>query len=193
MDYGEQSAQEAEPDSGSGKLLGIFFGLVILCAIFFGLGYTFGKNAAPIPNPTLSSEPQSTGNSAVAKPSAVPTLSTDSDPSSQTDPERRAAAQTSPASPKPKPTMLASNARPAPEMARARENIVVQVAAVSKEEDADALVNALHKKSYPVFVQGNAPGDKLFHVQIGPFSELKDAEVMRSRLAGDGYNAIVKK
>ena len=67
-----------------------------------------------------------------------------------------------------------------------------QVAAVSKQEDADILVSALRKKQYPVFV-ASAPGDALFHVQVGPFSDPKDAEAMRTRLLGDGYNPIVKK
>ena len=71
--------------------------------------------------------------------------------------------------------------------------IAVQVAAVSKEEDADALVNALRNRNYPVFVVSNVPGDKLFHVQVGPFAELKDAETIRARLASDGYNPIIKK
>jgi cell division septation protein DedD len=70
---------------------------------------------------------------------------------------------------------------------------MVQVAAVTKQEDADILVNALRKKQYPVFVVANLPGDSLFHVQVGPFSDPKEAEAMRTRLAGDGYNAIVKK
>jgi cell division septation protein DedD len=69
---------------------------------------------------------------------------------------------------------------------------VVQVAAVSKKEDAEALQQALQRKQYPVVVTPGA-GDKLFHVQIGPFAELKDAETMKGRLASDGYNAIVKK
>jgi cell division protein FtsN len=30
-------------------------------------------------------------------------------------------------------------------------------------------------------------------VQVGPYAELKDAEAMRARLIGDGYNPIVKK
>ena len=69
---------------------------------------------------------------------------------------------------------------------------MVQVAAVTKQEDADALVNALRKKQYPVFVTTVAT-DKLFHVQVGPFPDAKDAEAMRARLLGDGYNPIVKK
>jgi len=50
----------------------------------------------------------------------------------------------------------------------------------------------LQKKQYPVFI-ASVPGDSLFHVQVGPFSDPKDAEAMRARLAGEGYDAIVKK
>jgi cell division septation protein DedD len=69
----------------------------------------------------------------------------------------------------------------------------VQVAAVSRQEDADALVEALKKKQYPAFTANNTSGDKFYHVQVGPYAELKDAEGMRARLIGDGYNPIVKK
>ena len=68
----------------------------------------------------------------------------------------------------------------------------MQVAAVSKQEDADALVDALKKKDYPAFV-ASAATDKLFRVQLGPFSEIKDAESMRTKLVGDGYSPILKK
>ena len=68
---------------------------------------------------------------------------------------------------------------------------VVQIAAVRRQEDADALVKALRKKQYPVFVASNAP-DKLFHVQVGPFADTKEAEAMRQRLIGDGYKPILK-
>ena len=69
----------------------------------------------------------------------------------------------------------------------------VQVAAVSKQDDAEALVDALKKKQYPAFVASNAATDKLFRIQVGPFSDVKDAEAMRTRLTNDGYNPIVKK
>ena len=48
----------------------------------------------------------------------------------------------------------------------------MQVAAVSRQEDADSLVDALKKKQYPAFAN-NSSGDKFFHVQVGPFSEQK--------------------
>jgi cell division septation protein DedD len=69
----------------------------------------------------------------------------------------------------------------------------VQVAAVSKQEDADALVDALKKKEYPAFVASAAANDKLFRVQLGPFSDIKDAEATRSKLVADGYSPILKK
>ena len=69
----------------------------------------------------------------------------------------------------------------------------VQVAAVSKQEDAEALVDALKKKQYPAFVASSSSVDKLFRVQVGPFADVKDAEGMRSRLINDGYNPILKK
>ncbi len=69
----------------------------------------------------------------------------------------------------------------------------VQVAAVSRQEDAESLVEALKKKQYPAFSANNPTADKFYHVQVGPYPELKDAEAMRARLIGDGYNPIVKK
>ena len=69
----------------------------------------------------------------------------------------------------------------------------VQVAAVSKQDDAAALVDALKKKQYPAFVAANSATDKLFRVQVGPFTDIKDAESTRSRLINDGYNPIMKK
>ena len=44
------------------------------------------------------------------------------------------------------------------------------------------------------FLHANNPAaDKFYHVQVGPYAELKDAEAMRGRLISDGYNPIVKK
>ena len=51
--------------------------------------------------------------------------------------------------------------------------MVVQIAAVSREDDAVALAGALRKKNYNVFVVNNpVTNDKLYHVQVGPFSNL---------------------
>ena len=68
---------------------------------------------------------------------------------------------------------------------------MVQVAAISSPADADVLVGALKKRGYSVVVR-REPNDALMHVQIGPFSNRADANAMRQKLAGDGYNAVLK-
>lgn len=68
---------------------------------------------------------------------------------------------------------------------------MVQIAAVSHQEDADVLVSALRKRGYVVSARRD-PEDNLLHVQVGPFSTHADAASMRQRLLNDGYNAIIE-
>ena len=41
--------------------------------------------------------------------------------------------------------------------------------------------------------QHDSATDKFFHVQVGPFNDLKDAEATRAKLMSDGYNPILKR
>ena len=68
---------------------------------------------------------------------------------------------------------------------------MVQIAAVSHQEDADLLLSALKKRGYAVFIR-QEPQDHLIHIQTGPFATRKDAEIVRQHLLTDGYNAILK-
>jgi len=198
---------------GTGKLLAIFFGLVILCGTFFGLGYSVGHSSSPMAIQT--GQAGKTSASAGAKPLAGVTVSTslaappDSIPAAPNNPNAAANAQVDQAPTASQSSALADSTSASPSgvvavSAQANSNpaaastaddraITVQVAAVTKQEDAQALAEALRKKNYPVFVSSNSTGDNLYHVQVGPFAELKDAETMKSKLAGDGYNAIVKR
>ena len=40
-----EGANDTEITLGTGKMLALFFGLVILCAVFFGMGFSMGKNS----------------------------------------------------------------------------------------------------------------------------------------------------
>ena len=185
----EPQIEEEKESASTGKLLGIFFGAAAVCAVFFGLGYNLGKNAgAQVPQIVVSPSAASNASN-IPKPSAVRTQEQSS--AAAAAPEPIPATNTAQS----QPNAPSVAARPAPEMARASAagNFAVQVAAVSKEEDADALVSALRKKNYPVFVINGNAADKLFHVQVGPFASLADAEAIKSRLADDGYNPILKK
>ena len=68
---------------------------------------------------------------------------------------------------------------------------MVQVAAVSHQEDADLLLGALRARGYAVSARASGI-DSFIHVQVGPFHDKREADAMRQRLLTDGYNAIVK-
>ncbi len=39
------TSEDTEITLGTGKMLALFFGLVALCAVFFGMGFSLGKNS----------------------------------------------------------------------------------------------------------------------------------------------------
>jgi pilus assembly protein CpaC len=79
----------------------------------------------------------------------------------------------------------------APKPASAPTSSMVEVMALSHESDAEAMVDALHRRGYNVAVNHD-PQSSLLHLDIGPFSDTKDAEKMRQRLLLDGYDATIK-
>ena len=194
------ASQDTEITLGIGKLLGLFFALAALCAVFLGLGYSLGKNSvktavtADAATPSGPSAPKPSGSSARSSAENKSDLSFYKSVEQKEPDSKLSAADPEPAAEKPvaDPTISKAPAA-APEMARPGTGYVVQVAAVSKQEDAQALADALRKKSYAVQIATNPPNDKLYHVQIGPFVDIADAENTRNRLVTDGYNPILKK
>jgi DedD protein len=69
--------------------------------------------------------------------------------------------------------------------------LMVQIAAVSRQEDAQVLSAALRKRGFSPVVR-NGFADKFYHVQIGPFADRSQAETTKNKLLADGYNAILK-
>jgi cell division septation protein DedD len=85
---------------------------------------------------------------------------------------------------------LAAN-RPPDTRATLGAGYLVQIAAVRNQDDAKLLTETLQKQQYPVII--TQPGDKLFHVQVGPYADIKEAEAIRTRLIAAGYNAFLKR
>jgi cell division septation protein DedD len=202
-----EQANDTEITLSTGKLLGIFFAMAIVCGVFFTMGYLLGKSTsaggrteivASVPNGSAAGKPNA-GNKTpetttqTCPPGSPNCGSSASSTSSDTGSAGKTADQQTVAQPSGSKSADQSASQPAGTDVKngANSSFMVQVAAVSKLEDAEILVTALRKKQYPVFI-ANSAGDPLFHVQVGPFSEKKDAEAMRTRLSGDGYNAIVK-
>lgn len=188
------TSEDTEITLGTGKMLLLFFGLVALCAVFFAMGFSLGRNS--VLKTPLADVPATPSSTSDMRPSAVKTTPVVA--ATTPAPEKQDANQapdqsvptagtdTTPAS------TAASIPTAVPTAAPIANGYYVQVAAVSKQEDADALVDALKRKQYPAFSASTA-SDKLFHVQVGPYAEIKDAEAMRTKLVSDGYNPILKK
>ena len=190
------TSQDTEITLGTGKMLALFFGLVALCAVFFGVGFSLGRSSVRMTSPDLPST-ASAPTSASLRPSAVKTVSTTA-PADMTFYKAVQSKDDNPQPASPDAATAVPDAAPAPipaatdPAAPPLNAYYVQVAAVTKSEDAEALVDALKKKQYPAF-STTTPADKLIHVQVGPYADIKEAEAMRARLVGDGYNPILKK
>jgi len=241
MDYSRDEdglpRKERELTLSMSAILGIFFGLVLLCGLFFGLGYNVrGRQASTAANSDTDTEnganPQfnnfkpAAGSPAGSKPTVVampdatvsggatvPANAASGSPANAhaaAPANTEAAATGSQAAPvaivrlTPAPatghpaatgsvatTTAAPNVSASTPMPMATGSFVVQVAAVSHQEDADLLMSALKGRGYAVIAR-TEPQDKLVHIQVGPFAYRKDAEAMRQRLQSDGYNAIIK-
>ena len=202
----------------TGAILGIFFGLVLLCGVCFGVGYNMGRKSLPTP---LALNDASTEGLGDTNSGPKPAAGSPADTTALATPAVVAPAPTPVPAPKPapvvrKPPPVDADAVPAAQPAAdaadvppARSvspsallpgataapaqggSIMVQVASVSHQEDADLLVGALRARGYTVSARPTG-ADNFIHVQVGPFNNKKDAEAMRQRLLADGYNALLK-
>jgi cell division septation protein DedD len=238
----EEPKSDADLTLGIGSLLSIFFGVVLICGIFFGFGYSMGRRNAhstvapagtvppqtlaatsPLPENELSGAPlkpvepdsgaafppedknpapntnstdakASTSSPAPAKhpaPAAAPSKPTES---ATTDTSLNAVPSTHHAPPAPKPhagVMAPLTQAPGDAPILPGQPIMVQIAAVSRQEDAEVLAGALRKRGFNPSVRPGS-GDKFFHVQVGPFTDKTQAETIKQHLLADGYNAIMK-
>jgi len=220
--------RDREITLGASTVLGIFFGLAILCAAFFGFGYSLGSkhstptvaaNGDPLahssstvkpspgspinspakPIPTGAAAPGSPAPASPAPASSTPGAATVTKPSLAPLPGTAAppaAFETDqplpkpPRNPPPPPSPAPATSPAAPNTAPAGQ-FVVQVAALSHQEDADLIATTLERRGYTVAIHPD-PADKLLHVQIGPFATRKDADAMRQKLLADGFNAYIK-
>jgi DedD protein len=204
---------------GGGHVAGIFLGIVLLCGIFFTLGYVMGRNRnstllsananAQTPAVDANGElttkqgtPASTGwdfypKKSASGTSAVPTpgLTPEAPAKPAPAPVETTAAPPAPAggpiSMPTKPAHLEVVRKP-PALPGGHDGISLQVAALRDRADALSLAGFLKQKGYPAFAWG--PGtDRLFRVQVGPYKSAKSAEAAKKKLEHEGFKSILKK
>lgn len=205
----EDQGDDKEVTLGPLLLTALGIGLLVLCSIFFLVGYTVGHRAQAS-NPSglkasssglsaaelLASAPStrpSSGSPAPGRTEAVETVGSLTPVAAAQEP-----APTQPAN-EPPDTQPSASQYAAPSTVRAAltQSIaqagswVVQVAAVEDSADADVLVNALRQRGYSVSAR-HGTGNNLIRVQVGPFASRSDADSMRQKLFNDGYNANIE-
>lgn len=184
----ERHTKDTELTLGSGTLLAIFFGLVLLCGLCFGMGYAVGhRNSGPTaittPQPAPDQEPLQASGS-IPKPSAIaqvpvtappPVDGTTSDGSSATETTPAAATQPAAAG---APVSTAANA-----VATAAQPLVHPALPVSAPASAQTTnASAVH----PAMAQQ-------FMVQIAAVSNPEDASVLMSALRQRNYPVSVRR
>jgi len=204
----------------SRHVVGMFLGVVVLCGVFFTLGYVMGrtqqdssvkavsasaatarsadKTATPAPAPSSwdfvsgGDAKKSPGKletpaktAATGGPPAVITSTPIKTESATTKSPEKAAAVAKP------PAATSKNARTkAPVIPRG--HVVLQIAALTREGDAMALVEALQKKQFPAFLLTPSTGN-LYRVQVGPYPDGKAADAAKKALEREGFKAITKR
>jgi DedD protein len=201
----------------SRHLVGFFLGVVLLCGVFFTLGYTIGRNdysasaanrdtdsvvMPPKPQPKpVTKQPESANSAAPANNEWD--FYTKQDQNHLDNPAQK------PSAPAPSvsgsaPARDSSTAYDKPVYAPSRmpvhyqppklqkNSIVLQLSATRRQSDAMALADELQQKKFPSFVV-TPTGDNFYRVQVGPYSNEADAEAAKRALDREGFKAIIKR
>jgi len=193
-----QPKRDTELTLGYLSVLGLFFALIVLCALCYGLGYEMGRSSAgpvmtlPPGTPTkASSAPKRTATSQNPADNAQGNSAAAGETEAQTSPPPAAPPSVAQRAAQ---SLLAVRTIPAPAQPRMSPALpggpyMVQITAVSNPDDGELLVNALRKKGYQVSTRRE--GDGLIHVRLGPFTTREDAGHWRQKLLSDGYPATI--
>ena len=203
-------------------VIGLFLAVILLSGLFFTLGYVMGLHQAEasaddLPGkPALrnSSKPEAVSKRANKVASAEPTTETaaPADPEwefyhagEKAKTEERLKPSSSASSPqlqqsvpvlvKPSPASRNAsnnNSKASNNAATPSNGYSLQVAAMNKEVDALDLAKVLQKKRFPAYVL-SPRGDKYYRVQVGPYADLKAADLARKGLEDAGFKAFVKR
>jgi DedD protein len=194
----------------SRHLVLLFLSVVLLCGVFFTLGYVMGHtqyggsvhasdapaHAQPVtPTPKTAKQPSTPSTSADKGGWGTDEPAKSDDPTIMPAPKpaSRVTAPTPVAEPKGKSVSVAERQPPKynPPPTVSKNSIVLQVAAVKQQHDALEMADELQKKKFPAFVV-NSQADGFYRVQIGPYPDKATADAARHALEQAGFKAIIK-
>jgi len=178
---------ERELTLSSTTLLVIFFGLVLVCGLFFGLGYTLGRRSSPTEaSQEAAASPVNTGTSASAPISSLPKPSAASaSPTVASDPAPASSASDSQSAdvPAETPAQPAASTPPTPTVKPALQ----ELKPAGKGTAPAANVQPAKLSTEP----GAAPSGIM--VQIAAVSNPADANVLIGALQKHGYTVAARR
>ena len=183
-------SSDTEITLGTRSLLGIFFGLVLICGTFFGLGYSVGRvGSSHAANASPGDTPGPLANDQLQKPLAGQTTLTPVPAPAPTDTNGAAPTQDNPAAPTQNaagtpPPGQGSPAGGTPAPAPAQDSGVPNPAPAPSPAPAPTLAPAALTTPPP------APGT--FMVQVAAVRVAQDANILVAALKEHGYDAVVR-
>jgi DedD protein len=197
----------------SRHLVGLFLGVVLLCGVFFTLGYVMGRNqlggSVHAAESGIKNTPPS-AKSKVAEPSTAaapdwdfydknkdtthlepPTAAVKSPPASNAT-AKPAANASAPAAYAAKPSASDTKAAHLQQPAIPKSAILLQVAALRRQSDALEMAEAIQQKRFPCFV-ATPSSDNYYRVQVGPYQDVASAESAKRSLEQLGFKPIIKR
>ena len=214
--------QEEEKGLSTSSLVLLFLLGVVVCAVFFSFGFLLGYRERSSTNTAEVERVTPTGDSppAVNPPPAKVDTSVRQDanpmsvgstaPPPEAESEQKggnvasstkASAKESggvaaPAAAEAAPSTPSHESLEAPTRQAATGSGALQVAALQNRQDAEALVNVLKERGYPVFIvspEDAHASDSLFRVRVGPFASRDEEEKTRQELETEGFKPFVKR
>jgi DedD protein len=203
----------------SRHLVGLFLGVVLLCGVFFTLGYVMGRqqyggsvhaaDAAPLRSAPSAPASAKTKEAAPANNNTpgggdwdfygkngaandhLETAPTSHAKEPASSPAAKSSNSAPPVSAKALPASAKESARFQPP-AMGKNSILLQVAAVKLQRDALEMADAIQQKRFPSFV-ASSPADNFYHVQVGPYPDMVSAENAKRALEQLGFKPIIKR
>lgn len=205
----------------SRHLIGLFLGVVLLCCVFFTLGYVMGKTQygnAPVEAASIEKAPRPVtprGAQTAAQSQASPewdfyakkkTGDVPLKPAPASRVAESAPSSFSPVTPAPAPVSANVRREAAPAVSRpsspvppryrapriSKDAVVLQVGALRSESDALAMADALQAKGFPAFVV-DPTTDGFYRVQVGPFDTQAIGDRAKKSLEHAGFKAIYRR
>jgi cell division septation protein DedD len=194
------------------SLLGAFLAVVVLCAVFFSLGFFLGYRqghpggaltteqipaASDIPaevNPTGNAEPSGSSGEPAA-PEAPSSTAASPRAATESSPPASDSAPAEEQEVKPAPAADEGQLPASAFASRVPTGLLVQVAAVTNQQDAANVLEVLKSKDYPALILTPAQAkaqDNFYRVVSGPYKSRTEAERVRKELTAEGFKPFIR-